>query len=109
MLRLMLNNHLRLAIPHETVFITQFHRKLQEYGDLANAENRQALLKDIAAHPLVVRGQLIPDKDAVLTQQLTIYAGLIDAIMKNSAGSQGKLRWGHKTPSSPPTTSHQTH
>ena len=98
MLRLMLNNHPRLAIPHETVFITQFHRKLQEYGDLANAENRQALLKDIAAHPLVVRGKLIPDKDAVLAQQLHSYAGLIDAIMTSYAGSQGKLRWGDKTP-----------
>lgn len=34
MLRLMLNNRPSLAAPHETVFITQFFRKLRTYGDL---------------------------------------------------------------------------
>lgn len=98
MLRLMLNNHPRLAVPHETVFITQLHRRIHEYGDLAQAENRQALLDEIAKHPLVMRGNLIPDKDAVLSQRPESYAGLIDAIMKSYAGSQGKQRWGDKTP-----------
>jgi len=81
MLRLMLNNHPRLAVPHETVYVTQFHRKLQRYGDLAQHANMRTLLDDIAAHPQVVKGRLIDDKEAVLAQDPTTYAELIDAIM----------------------------
>ena len=98
MLRLMLNNHPRLAVPHETVFITQFFRKLPQYGDLAQAENMRRLLDEIAAHTLVVRGELIPDKDAVLARQPRTYAELIDAIMTCYAEARGKARWGDKTP-----------
>lgn len=98
MLRLMLNNHPRLAIPHETVFITQFFHKLQHYGDLTKADNRRALLDHVAAHPLVLRGKLIPDKAAVLAKEPHSYASLIDAIMTSYAESRAKLRWGDKTP-----------
>ncbi|MGF1630394.1 MAG: sulfotransferase [Kiloniellaceae bacterium] len=98
MLRLMLNNHPELAVPHETVFITQFYRKLENYGDLAKADNRRALLDDIAAHPLVVRGKLIPDKDFILAREPQSYGGLIDAIMSAYAEARGKSRWGDKTP-----------
>jgi len=98
MLRLMLNNHRRLAVPHETVFITQFFRKLQQYGDLALEESQRRLLDDIAAHPLVTRGKLIGDKQAVLARQPRSYAELIDAIMTCYAEAQGKARWGDKTP-----------
>lgn len=98
MLRLMLNNHPRLAVPHETVFITQFFRRLQEYGDLTQAQNQRRLLDDIAAHTLVVRGGLITDKEAILARGPRSYAELINAIMTCYAEAQGKARWGDKTP-----------
>ena len=98
MLRLMLNSHPKLSVPHETVFITQFYRKLDGYGDLTKRENQAALLNDIAAHPLVQRGGLVPDKDAVLAREPNAYAALVDAIMTTYAGSRGKERWGDKTP-----------
>ena len=98
MMRLMLNSHRRLAVPHETVFFTQFYRKLESYGDLGEAENRCRLLNDIADHPLVKRGKLIFDKEAVLARESTNYGSLIDAIMTAYAESQGKVRWGDKTP-----------
>lgn len=98
MLRLMLNNHPRLAVPHETVYVTQFYRNLLRYGDLAQQANMRTLLDDIAAHPQVVKGRLIDDKEAVLAHDPTTYAELIDAIMTCYAQTQGKVRWGDKTP-----------
>lgn len=98
MLRLMLNSHGRLAVPHETVFMTQFFRKLDSYGDLAEPDTRKRLLDDIAAHPLVRRGRLIADVDAVLALQPRSYGALIDAIMTSYAKARGKARWGDKTP-----------
>ena len=98
MMRLMLNSHRRLAVPHETVFVTQFFRKLESYGDLGKAENRRRLLDDIADHTLVKRGKLIPDKEAVLAQEPSSYGEFIDAIMTTYAESHGKARWGDKTP-----------
>lgn len=98
MMRLMLNSHGRLAVPHETVFVTQFFRKLDGYGDLRRVENLRRLLDDIADHPLVKRGKLIPDQEAVLAHEPKSYSGLIDAIMTAYAKSQGKARWGDKTP-----------
>ena len=98
MLRLMLNNHPNIAMPHETAFITQFTSRLQDYGDLQDRRNARRLLDDIAAHPFVVRGDLIPDKKAVFDQPITSYADLIDAIMSEYARFLGKPRWGDKTP-----------
>ena len=67
MLRLMLNSHCRLAVPHETVFMTHSYRKIGDHGDLAAPQNRRRLLDDFATDPLVKRGRLIPDKEAVLS------------------------------------------
>jgi hypothetical protein len=98
MLRLMLNSHPNLAIPHETAFMTLFRPKLHEYGDLAHRKNAARLLDDIAEHPLVVRGRHIVDKAAILSHPIANFADLIDAIMSEYAAAQGKSRWGDKTP-----------
>ena len=98
MLRLMLNNHPNLAIPHETAFITTFYPKLADYGDLSEAPNRRRLLADVTRYHLVERGQLIPDPEAVLRRQIVNYRDFIEAIFQAYAESQGKPRWGDKTP-----------
>jgi len=98
MLRLMLNNHPNLAIPHETAFMTVYYHRLHEYGDLGRPENAARLLDDIAEHPLVVRGRHIGDKAAVLSHPVSSFPDLIDAIMSEYAAARGKSRWGDKTP-----------
>ena len=45
LLRLMLNNHPHLAVPFETVFIIEFYRKLEQYGDLSRRESHIVLQK----------------------------------------------------------------
>jgi hypothetical protein len=98
MLRLMLNNHPGLAIPHESAFITIYFRKLKAYGDLGQKENARRLLGDVAQHPLVRRGKLITDPEAVLARPILHYRDFVDAIFQTYAESLGKSRWGDKTP-----------
>jgi len=98
MLRLMLNNHPNLAIPHESAFITIYFRRLGEYGDLACSANARRLLADIARHPLVQRGKLIADQEAVLARPIRDYRSFVDAIFGCYAETEGKHRWGDKTP-----------
>ncbi|WP_193369764.1 sulfotransferase family protein [Pelagibius marinus] len=98
MLRLMLNNHHNLAIPHETAFITIYFQRLGDYGDLGSKDNARRLLDDVARHPLVRRGNLIADPEAVLAREIGDYKDFVDAIYRCYAAARGKVRWGDKTP-----------
>lgn len=99
MLRLMLNNHRNLCIPHETGFITEFFAKAGGYGDIRNAEVQKALLKDIGANHHVTRGKLIPQPGEVLSLPIVDYRSLVDAIFQAHIAQFDKPRWGDKTPS----------
>lgn len=98
MLRLMLNRHSRLCVPFESVFIPHFYRRLTEFDNLEQIANMQRLLDEIAADPWVIKGKLIPDKTGVLARMPHNYPELVDAIFSTLASSQGKTRWGDKTP-----------
>jgi len=98
MLRLMMNNHPQLAIPHETAFITIYYKKLANYGDLTDDDNLRRLFDDVSQHPLVKRGKLIKDPETVLSRPIKSYRDLVDAIFQAYANSLGKPRWGDKTP-----------
>ena len=99
MLRLMLNKHPELCVPFESGFIVDFHRKRAVYGDLAERANAMRLLRDIAAHPLVRKGQLVSNIEAILDQSVSTYPALVNAIFTIYARSHNKSRWGDKTPS----------
>ena len=99
MLRLMLNSHPDVAIPFESVFIVEFFRRLDAYGDLGDPRNAARLLDDIASHRMVKKGGLITDRDAILRRPIRSYTDLVDAIFSTYAASRGKHRWGDKTPS----------
>src|SRR5215469_8258471 len=98
MLRLMLDAHPELAVPFESGFIVDFYRRREEYGNLSLRQNAIRLLHDIGEHPMVRRGGLISDPDAVLEQPVRTYRDLVDAIFRAYARRQGKARWGDKTP-----------
>ncbi|HEY9536447.1 MAG TPA: sulfotransferase [Kiloniellaceae bacterium] len=98
MLRLMLNNHPSLSIPHESAFITICFRRLSQYGDLGQKDNARKLLADVMRHPLVQRGKLVADPDAILARPIRDYRDFVDAIFRCYADAQGKPRWGDKTP-----------
>lgn len=99
MLRLMLNQHSRFNVPFETAFIPDFHQRIGEFGDLANRDNIERLLDEIANTPFAVKGNLVPDRDAVLRRNPNSYKTLLEAIFGVLAEQRGKVRWGDKTPS----------
>lgn len=98
MLRLMLNNHANIAIPHESAFITIYFKKVQSYGDLSQRDNARRLLEDVMQHPLVQRGELVSDPEAVLSHPIATYRDFVEAIFRAYVDSLGKPRWGDKTP-----------
>ena len=99
MLRLMLNNHRNLCIPHETGFITDFYAKVGSYGDIRDADVQKALLQDISGSHHVSRGKLISQLDEVLGFPIVDYRSLVDAIFQAHIAQFDKPRWGDKTPS----------
>lgn len=98
MLRLMLNQHPHLCVPHETGFMTRFYREQHRYGDLSVPDNAARLLDAIARTPKIAKGGHILDREAILSRPIRAYPDLIDAIMDEYAKAQGKPRWGDKTP-----------
>lgn len=98
MLRLMLNSHPNLAVPHESKFIMAFYPRLAEYGDLAQRKNAERLLDDISQHPAVMDGEHIVDREAILAHPIRTFPDMVNAIMVEKAREMGKSRWGDKTP-----------
>jgi len=99
MLRLLLNAHSRLCVPFESRFIPEYCRRQAEFGDLQVADNMRALLDAIAQDGFARKGRLVPDQQAVLQRGPQSYAQLVDAVFAALAETQGKQRWGDKTPS----------
>src|SRR3546814_11521993 len=96
MLRLMLNNHPSLSIPHESAFITICFRRLSQYGDLGQKDNARKLLADALRHPLVQRGKLVADPDAILGLPISDYRDFGAAIFRCHADHDAKPRGGNR-------------
>ena len=99
MLRLMLNTHSNLAVPHETGFIVPFYQKLSNYMPLSDNSNLERIVSDIGNSKHVIKGKHIKNRQRLLSMQVESYADLVDAIMMQCAQEAGKQRWGDKTPS----------
>jgi len=57
-LRLILNQHSKVAIPFETAFVTEIYHKLDQFGDFSNYEIRKNILDEIANNRFVQRAEL---------------------------------------------------
>jgi hypothetical protein len=99
MLRLMLNNHSRLHVPFESVFIPEFFHRQDEFGHLGHRANAEAMIDEIRRNPFVAKGDLVPDREAILNRPVGSYSELLDALFTSLAQRHGKVRWGDKTPS----------
>ncbi len=91
--------HPRIAIPFESHLYNTFYPWLKYYGDLNLAKNRERLVDDILSTEVMRDWYPRPDR------QLTLEAinrfdfhGVIDALMRTWTRSEGKERWGEKTP-----------
>ncbi|TDR47498.1 sulfotransferase family protein [Tahibacter aquaticus] len=100
LLRLALNAHSAISVPHPPHLLRYFLPLLPRYGDLAQLHRRQRLVRDALRlvrwhiHPW----QTLPDAAWILREMRTPdLLGLYDAIQYWHAQQQRKPRWGCKS------------
>ena len=98
LIRLMLHNHPDIAIPYESHFITDYDKRISEYGDLKEQDNIKHLISDILDEELLKKWdhefKLEKIFDMLDTHNL---ASVIDAIYMDYTLAKGKKRWGDKS------------
>lgn len=99
MLRLILDRHPELAIPPESLFITDFYHRLPSYGDLNHEQNRARLARDVLSHSRVKAWSLPLDAGDVARQIAGEhpYRRLVELLFETYARKENKRRWGDKT------------
>ena len=98
MLRLMLNAHSELAVPHETDFLIQDAPQWPGNDDLSDLAARAAAIDSIAANRFAAGGGLVTPAGRAAAMETTTYPAMVDALFTAYAHGQGKRIWGDKTP-----------
>ena len=95
----MLNQHPRIAVSGESHLFNIFYPWLAYYGNLSDRQNQERLVTDILS-TFHIRNWTPPlNKEQVLARIVSPnFTGVVEAVMKAWADSQGKPRWGEKTP-----------
>jgi Sulfotransferase family len=98
LLKNLLNRHPRISICGETHFHRYIYQRRRAFGDLSNPTNRKRAVDEYVAFR---RLWFVTDR-AVLREKLlteaTSYRAMFTCFVKYFADSQGKERWGEKTP-----------
>ena len=99
LLRNMLNRHPVIAIGPETDFNHYVYSRRQSFGSLSESQNRQRLVDAYLAteHVRKMRVDLKALRDTLLREG-TSYENFFASLLRFYAQSQGKKRWGEKTP-----------
>jgi len=99
LLRNILNRHPKLAICGETQFFHHVYARRRAFGDLLNTKNRRCL---VAKYLPTDRIRRLGMDSAGLSERLmsegTSYQAFFSALLAYYAQSQGKSRFGEKTP-----------
>ncbi len=99
LLRLILNAHPRLAVPPPDWLFDLVYPYLYSYGDLRQPAHLLALAEDMLATPTVGKWPIKPAAaDLVAAAVEPTFAGLYAALHREYAKTEGKSRWGEKTP-----------
>lgn len=102
MLRLMLNSHPDLAMPHETLFMIPVWQRRAAFGDLSDPKNRRRVANWIHRRPKTRLYRLGVGQEE-LTAALLAAPPTIGSVLSTPfvlyAERQGKVRWGDKRPS----------
>src|ERR1700722_2952981 len=99
LLRNMLNRHPRLAICYETQFFRYVFARRWAFGDLGNPRNRRRLIAEyISTYRIKRLGMKASDLEARLMREGVSYEAFFASLLACYAESEGKPRWGEKTP-----------
>src|SRR5580704_14713740 len=98
-MRRILDRHPSIGIRPETQFQRLVYSRRKAFGDLSNLNNRRRLIDEYLASRFI-RG--IDFDTAALAERLqregTSYRALFSSLLRCYADSQGKSRFGEKTP-----------
>lgn len=99
LLRLVLNAHPNIAIPHPPHFMRYLAPTAPAYGDLRDERNRRALTRDALT---LLRAHIHPwehpiDEDRVVAAASPTLFGVVSAIYEQYREAEGKPRWGCKS------------
>jgi hypothetical protein len=99
LLRTMLGMHPNLAIPNESHLYSSIYPIVERYGDLSHPSTRARLVAEILRTDHIGRWRPAPSESETL-QAITRhdFHGIVDGLLRAWASSQGKSRWGEKTP-----------
>ncbi|MCE2454088.1 MAG: sulfotransferase [Nitrospinae bacterium] len=99
LLRLILDAHPNLAVP-PPAWLTHFiYPYLFSYGDLSNEANLAEMIEDSLATPTIRAWPISPTQEEVRDEmQEPTFAEMYAALHRLYAKSEGKERWGEKTP-----------
>jgi len=99
LLRLILDANPDLAVPPPDWLFDLVYPYLYSYGDLKKPANLLALAEDMLATPTVGKWPVKPESlDLMAAAPEPTFAGLYAALHREYAKSEGKKRWGEKTP-----------
>jgi len=94
-----LNQHPQLAVPPESFFFNTFVPLQRFYGDLDDNSNLDRFIDDVLATPKVSEWSPTPTRPEILARLSARNQGAVfTALMETWAESQGKSKWGEKTP-----------
>jgi len=105
LLRVMLDNHPDLAIPHETNFVRPLWWRRIRFGDLRDPANRRRVAEwiftDKSTRGGRLRGGRVSRQDAIrrVAQAPPTVGSIVQACLELYAELHGKPRWGDKRPS----------
>jgi hypothetical protein len=98
----LIRKYLHVAFGTESQFFIRYYRRLGRYGDLAAESSRRLLVEDLSRERFFQRsrkyGVRLEVDRAVREADPPTYAGVLTAIMSQSAECQQMDRWGDKTP-----------
>jgi hypothetical protein len=99
----LLRDHLGVSFGTESQFIVRYHKRLTRYGDLSEEPRLRWLLADLGRERFFARtrqnfGFVFDVERAVRAIEPRTYSGAIRGIFEQFAASQGRSRWGDKTP-----------
>ncbi|WP_330460376.1 sulfotransferase [Streptomyces sp. NBC_00820] len=99
LLRLMLDAHSRITVPHPPHFMRYFAPLAERYGDLAHEDNRARLVADALG---LLRRHIHPwphpvDADRVTKAATPTLFGVVAAIYEEHRRAEGASRWGCKS------------
>lgn len=95
----MLGAHPNLAIPYESHLYNRIYPVVKRYADLRDERTRAVLVAEILRtehFQIWVPAPSLPETLRAITQH--DFHGIVDGLMRAWVSSQGKQRWGEKTP-----------